>query len=138
MRSLSPADVERIAALADDYHADKPSPSIVSVGEAALNRLRGVDAKRLILYTAIRDLSHEQRGELYALMSIGRGDGERHAWDELVREGIGQSESTGPEEFADYMAAKMPLAQYLRDGLIVLTTGQRPGDDDEPDADSDF
>lgn len=68
----------------------------------------------------LRDLTHEQMAELVALTWLGRGDaGEQPAdFPVLVSAARSGGEST------EYLACKIPLAEYLRKGLSRLTSGQ--------------
>jgi hypothetical protein len=74
--------------------------------------------RRAALRKYIDELSGEEQAELVALMSFGRNDAvdgpipfEEHAEHarNLMDGGVGS-----------YLAGKVPLAQYLRDGLKLL------------------
>jgi hypothetical protein len=101
---LTKSTIDKIAAMASDYYGDE--------GRS--------DAKRLILYKAIRDLSVDERGELRALMWLGRGDAEENEWESLLQDSTSQSAVDGADADGSYIGGKKFLAEYLRDGLLKL------------------
>ena len=102
LSALTPARVREIAAAADAYRRYFD----------AWRKCRGL----------IAGLTPDARYELMALMWIGRGDGDAEDFAAFTGDARGLSDSGD----VDYICEKTPLAEYLRAGLMKLSTPSLP------------
>lgn len=116
--------VIEIISLMDEYYCHYPTNKNITVEpfrdyspkqtSDILNNPRRLKVKQII-----NNLSPQERSELLALFSLGRGDGRITAnnWDALVRHG--ENMANDPD-ISDYLVSRPSLADYFRKGLEKL------------------
>lgn len=73
-----------------------------------------------MLFQRVNALSFAERGELFALMSLGRGDDDVEDWAAIRARAV-RDKDPG---MTGYLCGKAPLGDYLRDGLYALAQAE--------------
>jgi len=123
MNTLRIDRVRNIIRLANKCYPPNNEVKITNLSDVPLDEILRSKPEEVALGDEISSLGRDEIIELAALMWLGRGAGGEipNDWDNL----ISHAEEMYDDSTASYITEKVPLAEYLTNGLRKLTGSEK-------------
>ena len=116
MKILSIDKVKSIIRLANECYPPSNEFKVTNLSDVGLDEILRSNPKEIMLEDEISSLSRDEIIELAALMWLGREVETSKDWDDLISDAT----EIYNDSIVGYIAEKVPLAEYLTNGLLKL------------------